>query len=181
MAKTFKELTAYFSQVGADSVSHTEKSYVAHAIGVYTDLKEWGRDETFARIGLFHSIYGTALFQGFTLPLEKRSEIRDMIGEYAEWVVYLNCAMDRDSFDAQVPRREAPYPIRDRFTDQDIPLDETTFDDLVTLHLCDWLEQVERSQQWAYRRQAFRDMAERLGGIALTSFDEVFAREPTAA
>jgi hypothetical protein len=55
-----------FTEVGADQVSHTEKSYVAHAIGVYTDLKEWGFDEEFARIRLFHSIYGTQLFQGCT-------------------------------------------------------------------------------------------------------------------
>jgi hypothetical protein len=178
MAPTFKELTAYFTKVGADQVSHTEKSYVAHAIGVYTDLKEWGFDEDFARIGLFHSIYGTQLFQGFTLPLEKRGEIRDMIGEYPEHLVYVNCAMDRDSFDAQVPRREAPYAILDRFTSEHIEQDEKTFDDLVSVHLCDWLEQVERSESWDYRRNAFETMAERLGGIGAESFARTFAKEP---
>ena len=181
MPPTFKELTSYFTKVGADQVSHSEKSYVAHAIGVYTDLKEWGFDEEFARIGLFHSIYGTQLFQGFTLPVEKRGEIRDMIGEYPEFIVYVNCAMDRDSFDAQVTRREAPYPILDRLMGETIELDEKTFDDLVSVHLCDWLEQVERSEMWDYRRDAFRNMAQRLGGVGEDSYHETFEREPRSS
>ncbi len=178
MPPTFKELTAFFGEVGADKVGHTNKSYVAHAIGVYTDLKEWGFDEEFARIGLFHSIYGTQLFQGFTLPLERRGDIRRMIGDHPEFLVYVNCAMDRDSFDAQVPCRDAPYPIIDRFTKEQIVLDEKTFDELVSIHLCDWLEQVERSEMWDYRRDAFHAMAQRLGGIAAESYERTFAREP---
>jgi hypothetical protein len=178
MPPTFKELTAYFVEIGADQVSHTEKTYLAHAIGVYNDLKTWGFDEEFARIGLFHSIYGTQIFQGFALPVERRDEIRAMIGERAEYIAYLNCAMDRDSFDAQVTRRQAPYPITDRLTGEEIVLDEKTFDDLVNLHLCDWLEQVERSASWDYRREAFLNMAQRLGGVAVESHERVFGREP---
>ena len=178
MTPTFKELTAFFAEIGADQVSHTEKTYVAHAIGVYNDLKKWGFDEEFARIGLFHSIYGTEIFQRFALPLERRDEIRDMIGERAEYIVYLNCAMDRASFDSQVTRREAPYPIIDRLTGEEIVLDEKTFDDLVSVHLCDWLEQVERSESWDYRREEFRHMAERLGGVAAESYEKVFGKYP---
>ena len=37
------------------------------------------------------------------------------------------------------------------------------FDDLCRVHLFDWLEQVPRSQEWDYRRAAYRKMAERLG------------------
>src|SRR5579885_2835265 len=112
---TFKELTAFFREVGADSVAHTDKGYLAHAIGVYNDLKTWGCDEELARVGLFHSIYGTELFQGFTLPLDRRNEVRDLIGERAERLSYLNCAMDRAHFDAQVSNSSGPYTIRDRF------------------------------------------------------------------
>ena len=86
--------------------------------------------------------------------------------------------MDRDSFDAQVPCRDAPYPIIDRFTKEQIVLDEKTFDELVSIHLCDWLEQVERSEMWDYRRDAFHAMAQRLGGIAAESYEKTFAREP---
>jgi len=174
MPPTFKELTAFFSEIGADQIKHTEKTYMAHAIGVHNDLKTWGFDEEFARIGLFHSIYGTEIFQGFTLPVERRDEIRALIGERAEYIAYLNCAMDRASFDAQVIRREAPYPIKDRLTGKEIVLDETTLDDLVNVHLCDWLEQVGRSESWEYRREEFRQMAVRLGGVAMESYERVY-------
>jgi hypothetical protein len=44
------------------------------------------------------------------------------------------------------------------------------------------LEQVPRSTYgWGYRREAFRRMAERLGGPALATYDRVFAGEPVAA
>ena len=52
------------------------------------------------------------------------------------------------------------------------------YDDIVRIHLCDWLEQVGRSDKWDYRRDAFHNMARRLGGIALESFDQVFAAAP---
>ena len=39
---------------------------------------------------MFHSIYGTERFQGFTLPLERRGEISALIGERAERLAYLN-------------------------------------------------------------------------------------------
>ena len=178
MQPSFKDLTNFFIDIGANDVAHTEKPYLAHAIGVYNDLKKWGFDEDFARIGLFHSIYGTELFQGFTLSLEHRDQIKGLIGEHAEYLAYLNCCMDRDSFDAQVVNRQAPYTIIDRFTGLPLALSQEIFDDLVSVHLCDWLEQVERWGNWDYRRDAFANMAERLGGIGATSYAAVFAREP---
>ena len=66
---TFKELTDFFQQVGAADVRHTTKSYLAHAIAVRGDLKQWGCNEELQSVGLFHSIYGTERFQRFTLPL----------------------------------------------------------------------------------------------------------------
>jgi hypothetical protein len=182
MPPTFKELTDYFIAVGANEVSHTNKTYLAHAIGVYGDLKKWGADEDLCRVGLFHSIYGTELFQGFTLPLEKRGEVRDMIGVSAERLAYINCAMQRDSFDAIISQEQEPYVIKDRLTGGVIEMDKEEFDRLCTLHLCDWLEQVARWENWDYRRAAFTALATRLGGIAQEEFDRVFAAAlPVAA
>ncbi|NKB70814.1 MAG: hypothetical protein GKR89_27400 [Candidatus Latescibacteria bacterium] len=181
MQPTFKQLTQFFIDVGADQVSHTNKTYLAHAIGVYRDLKAWGCTEELARVGLFHSIYGTEIFQGFTLPVERRGEIRELIGERAEFLAYVNCAMDRASFDAQVLETEAPYTITDRLTGGPIAMNQENFDDLVRIHLCDWLEQVARWGQWDYRRETFENMAQRLGGVALDSFNQIFAQAPPTA
>ena len=178
MAPSFKELTAFFQQVGAADVGHTNKTYLAHCIGVHNDMKKWGGIEEICRAALFHSMYGTELFQDFALPIERRGEVREMIGERAEYLVYVNCAMERDTFDGLMEQPEAPYVIGDRLTGGEIKMTRADFDDLVTLHLCDWLEQVARWGKWDYRRDAFGRMARRLGGIAEQRWNEVFAEAP---
>ena len=133
MQPSFKELTNYFIGLGAAEINHSDKTYLAHAIGVYNDMKALGGTDELCRAALFHSIYGTQGFQGFILPIERQAELRELIGDHA---------------------------------------------DLVCIHLCDWLEQVRRDQRWDHRRDAYRKMAEYLGGSALASYDRVFAFEP---
>ena len=177
MAQTFKQLTDFFVTIGADQIKHSDKGYLAHAIGVHGDLKSWGCDEDVCRGGMFHSIYGTEFFQRFTLPVERRGEVQQQIGPRAERLAYLNCAMDRASFDSAVQRATPPYRFRDRLTEEEIELSEQEFNDLCTIHLCDWLEQVPRSKLWDYRVDAYRRLAERLGGVSLDSYRLVFGRD----
>jgi hypothetical protein len=181
MAPTFKQLTDFLLAQGADDVAHSGKSYLAHNIGVYRYLKDRGCSEELCRAGMFHSIYGTELFQRFSLPVERRPEVRELIGERAERLAYANCAMDRATFDGAVTQRGGPYRFRDRLTGETIELSAEDFDDLCRIHLYDWLEQAPRSQKWDYRREAYRNLADRLGGIALNSYEQVFAGESAAA
>ena len=180
METGFKQLTDFLVQLGTDQVSHTNKSYLAHVIGVYRYCKARGCDEELSRAGMFHSIYGTELFQRFSLPLEQRAAVRGLIGERAERLAYLNCAMDRPSFDRALERAGGPYRFRDRFTGAEVELAAGDFDDLCRIHLYDWLEQVGRSGKWDYRRDAYRRIAERLGGVAKEAYDSVFVREHAA-
>ncbi len=181
MEPKFKDLTDYIIALGAADVGHTEKTYLAHAIGVYNDMKAWNGTPELCRAALFHSIYGTQGFQGFTLPLDRQPELRTLIGDYAEELAYLNCFMDRASLDDQVTQAEGPYTIIHRVTGEPMMLTKGEYEDLIRLHLCDWLEQAPRAHQWNYRRTAYRQMAERLGGVALAAYDRVFALEPTTA
>jgi hypothetical protein len=173
MAATFKQLTDFFVSLGADQIPHTETVYLAHAIGVHNDLRSWGCDEEICRAGLFHSIYGTEGFQRFALPLERRDEVRQRIGRRAELLAYLNCAMDRASFDAAVERGTPPYRFRDRLADHQVELSEQDFDDLCTIHLCDLIEQVPRSKRYDYRADSYARLAARLGGVALENYRRV--------
>jgi len=181
MKPTFKELTDYLVSLGTADIGHSEKTYLAHAIGVRNDMVAWGGSDDLCHAALFHSIYGTQQFQDFTLPLERRSELQNLIGDYAEKIAFVNCFMDRDTLDTQVSEIKESYPITNRETGEEMLLTKDEYDDLVRLHLCDWLEQVERSDWWEYRRVAYRGMAERLGGVALESYDDVFAREHVSA
>jgi hypothetical protein len=181
MAPDFKRLTDFLVGMGVGQVPHTHKSYLAHLIAVHRDLEAQGFPEEVCGAGMFHSIYGTQRFQGFTLPLERRGEVRALIGDRAERLAYLNCAMDRPSFDRALERDEEPCRFADRITGQEVRMSRPDFDDLCRVHLFDWLEQVPRSREWEYRRAAYRRMAERLGPSALAAYDRVFAAEAAGA
>ena len=174
MNPSLKDMTNFLIKIGAGEIGHSNKSYLAHAIGVHNDLKAWECDEELCRAGFFHSIYGTEGFQAFTLPLERRSELDALIGERAERIAYWNCAMDRASFDAVLDQAEGPYRIIDRLTGDEAQLSSQDYDDLIHVHLCDFLEQVARAETWGYRREAFSKMAERLGGVALEAYNHTF-------
>ena len=175
MDKSFKQLTDFLVGLGTEQVGHTHKSYLAHLIGVYRDMESGGCPEEVCRAGMFHSIYGTERFQRFALPVARRPDVRALIGERAERLAYINCAMDRASFDRAVEQSGGPYGITDRLTGEEIALAPEDFNDLCRVHLYDWLEQVPRSKNWDYRRAAYRRMAIRLGRAALQAYDEVFA------
>jgi hypothetical protein len=177
MDKNWKRLTDFLVGLGIEQIAHTQKSYLAHLIGVYRSMEEQGCTEEVCRAGMFHSIYGTERFQGFKLPLERRAEVRDLVGERAERIAYLNCAMNRASFDRALEQPEGPYRIVDRLTGEEVQLSRADFDDLCRVHLYDWLEQAPRSQKWDYRREAYRRMAERLGKGAISAYDAVFSQE----
>jgi hypothetical protein len=182
MPATFKQLTDFLLNLGIDQVAHTQKNYLAHLISVYKLLQAGGYGEDVCRGGLFHSIYGTEKFQGFKLTLDRRSELVELIGNRAERLAYWNCLMDRASLDEQLGQTSGPFVIRNRETGEAMELTRSEFEDLCCVHLFDWLEQAPRSRfGWDYRRSAYRQMAERLGGPAVTAFDQVYAGAPSGA
>ena len=181
MDKDFKRLTDFLVGIGVEQVPHTHKSYLAHLIAVFRLLESQGCPQDVCRAGMFHSIYGTERFQGFTLPLERRDEVRGLIGDRAEHLAYLNCAMDRASFDRVLDQVVEPYRIIDRITGKEVSLVQHDFDDLCRVHLLDWLEQVPRSREWDYRRAAYRRMAERSGEPAVENYERIFALERAEA
>jgi hypothetical protein len=182
MAADFKRLTDFLVGLGIEKVGHTGKSYLAHLIGVYKLMEAQGCPAEVCRAGMFHSIYGTELFQGFKLPLERRSELAALIGARSERLGYLNCVMDRASLDRALEKAKGPYPITERLSGVVVELSAEDFDDLCRVHLYDWLEQAPRSEYgWGYRRAAYRRMAERLGKPALAAYERVFVQEGAAA
>jgi hypothetical protein len=181
MDKDYKRLTEFLVGMGMEQIPHTDKSYLAHLIAVYRLLESQGYSQDVCRAGMFHSIYGTEKFQGFTLPLARRDEVRALIGDRAERLAYLNCAMDRASFDRALSRRDEPYRIVDRISGESVELSRADFDDLCRVHLYDWLEQVPRSKEWDYRRTPYRKIAERLGPTAEEDYERTYAREEAEA
>lgn len=182
MAASYKQLTEFLVNLGIEKVAHTEKTYLGHLVNVYRLMQSEGCTEEVCQAGMFHSIYGTQKFQGFKLELHQRRDVRAMIGDRAEKLAYLNCAMQRETFDEAAEGNGEVYRFTDRITSEPVELNRADFDDLCRVHLYDWLEQVPRSRYgWGYRRRAYRRMAERLGGNALKAYDRVFATEPAVS
>lgn len=183
MDHDYKKLTAFLVNLGTDQVAHTQKNYLAHLVAVYHLMKNEGCTDELCRAGMYHSIYGTEQFQRFSLPLERRGEVRELIGERAERLAFWNCAMDRSTFDRALEQNAGPYRIVLRNTREEVEMNEEDFNDLCRIHLFDWLEQVARSTRlgWNYRRAAYRRMSERLGPKVVEVYTRVFSQETAPA
>lgn len=171
---TLKQMAAFLRERGGDDVEHTGGNYVGHCASVYRDMKTWGYSEELAIVGFFHSVYGTGIFQRFKLELDQRPAVRELIGERAEWLCFLNCSIDYDEFDRLVKQQRGPYRMTSRLTGETLEVSDRDFEDLVAVHLVDRLEQVPRSEAFDWRRDAFRRMAERVGPEAVARFEAVY-------
>ena len=60
-------------------------------IGTAKLLKELGRNETEQKAGLFHSIYGTEYYKHSEKLNVNREEVKNLIGEESENLVYIFC------------------------------------------------------------------------------------------
>jgi hypothetical protein len=89
--------------------------------------------------------------------------------------------MDRARWDRIFLDQTGERCVVNRLTGEEYPLSQADFDDLTTIHVCDWLEQVPRSLDWDYRRAAYQAMAKFLGGIAAEECDRVYALETAPA
>ncbi len=183
--RSLPELLDFLYSLGTAEIDHTGHDFLTHLRAVHDLLDEHGCGGELAVAGLFHSIYGTEKFQDFCLSLDRRDEVRDLIGERAERIAWLNCIMDRSTFDAAVSAAlvgETELTIGDREGNPPTPLTRDQLRDLATVHLFDWLEQVERSEfGWDYRRDAYREMAQLVGPEAQALHSKVFDREPRAS
>lgn len=189
---------AFLNGVGAGGVAHTGNGkFDAHLLGVRRVMMSWVPDDlALADAGLFHSVYGTEGFQGFTLPYERRDDVRALIGERAERLVWIFCVVDRLSVDNDLDSPSGAHAFRARpeMGGFDIPLDDRDWFDFITLTLGDWLEQVEGAaraanpkfewdvgEAWKYRRGAYAEMAKIVGErvpAAKALHEAVYAREP---
>ena len=122
MNNIYKRMTDFLIGIGIEDIPHTHKTYLGHLIAVYRMMQLEGCTEEVCQAGMFHSVYGTERFQGFKLPLERRDEVRSLIGDRAERLAYINCAMDRASLDRALAQPTGPYKILDRLTGQEIVL-----------------------------------------------------------
>ncbi|WP_374777920.1 hypothetical protein OG756_39030 [Streptomyces sp. NBC_01310] len=105
---------AWLRELGAQDLAHPGGTLLAHLERVRDVLASWGARPALQRAGLCHAFYGTDGFPTGLLPLARRAELAEVIGDEAEAIVYLYAACDRASSYPTFACEEAVF--RDRFT-----------------------------------------------------------------
>lgn len=135
---------SFLRGMGADANPHSNADLLEHLVGVAALLASWGARAALCRAGLFHSIYGTTAYAAACLPPTQRDALRERIGDEAERLTYLFCAMDRKSFLANKSQPAQTRTILDRFQACAVAVTRQDIADLSHLLAANWLEQRER-------------------------------------
>ena len=139
-----RALLDFLADVGADTVRHNlNEDLLPHLIGTRDLLRSWGARGALCDAGLFHSVYGTEYFATETLSVGRRDDVREVIGEAAEAIVWLWCFGVRLTLRENLARSEG-LRMRDRRTAEWLPISASQFEDLVNLWIADTLEQLPR-------------------------------------
>ena len=133
-----------------EGMPHSGRALFDHLLGTRQVLVEWGARPALCDAGLFHSIYGTEHFEPTAVPLTRRDEVRQLIGEEAESLVWLYSMMRRDQFFQDLGKDRNPS-VQHRETGEQIALSGTQHQDLLTLLLANSLEAFPRCS-WFERR-----------------------------
>ena len=80
---------------GANRIEHPGGTLLDHVTRVRALLEQWGARRALQSAGLCHAFYGTDGFHTALLDLSQRNELRHMIGEEVEQIVYLYASCDR--------------------------------------------------------------------------------------
>ncbi|RAG83737.1 hypothetical protein DN069_20730 [Streptacidiphilus pinicola] len=99
---------------GAADLEHPGGTLLAHLDRVGALLTTWGARPALATAGLCHAFYGTDGFAVALLPLERREELVQAIGEEAEATVYFYASCDRKASYRHLTDDDAEFT--DRFT-----------------------------------------------------------------
>eukprot|EP00746_Dinoflagellata_sp_MGD_P088771 gnl/MRDRNA2_/MRDRNA2_35092_c0_seq1.p1 gnl/MRDRNA2_/MRDRNA2_35092_c0~~gnl/MRDRNA2_/MRDRNA2_35092_c0_seq1.p1 ORF type:complete len:634 (-),score=129.02 gnl/MRDRNA2_/MRDRNA2_35092_c0_seq1:79-1980(-) len=166
--------------------SRGEGDLLSHLSGCRNTMATtFHESDALVNAALFHSIYGTEGFQGKTVPLSERDQVRSLIGEVAEEVAFLNCVMDRSSLDEAVQNGTCNFLARPEFLEKfgslELRPQPPVFDGLLKVHLVDWMDGVEFYRFWGYRREAYARIAHRLNGKFLEKYKEMLQREPVGS
>src|SRR5438034_1354507 len=173
----FANLIRFLRKANTDGMPHSDRALLDHLMGTRRLLIEWGARPAVCDAGLFHSVYGTEHYEPKAIPLTRRAEVRQLIGDEAESLAWLFCMMRRETFDQNLGQA-GELSVQHRLTGEWLPLTGAKFRDLVTLTFANTLEAFPRLS-WSVRRSCraylrpFRNMA--ISG-ARSAFDHCDAR-----
>jgi len=138
---------------GSGLIKHSQRSLFDHLLATYKILRSWDASEALSLAGLFHSVYGTASFKPAMVSSTKREEVRLVIGEEAEALVWLFGMMTPQSFRGTLnllftETVETPaFVLTHRLTSEAMSCSRADFLSLINLTVANALEQAARLQE----------------------------------
>ena len=71
----------FLRKANTEGMPHSDRGLFDHLLGTRQLLVEWGSRPALCDAGLFHSIYSTEHYEQTAVPLTRRDEVRQLIGE----------------------------------------------------------------------------------------------------
>jgi hypothetical protein len=133
-----ERIMAFLDKHHASETPHTGRKFIEHLEGTERLLKEWEMPEHVQLAGLFHSIYGTNLFQVASASFGEREEISALIGPSAEWLAYLFCSTARPN---AFLSWDGDGKMINRHTKQEIYVTNTERLELIAIEVANHIEQ----------------------------------------
>ena len=143
----------FLRKASTEQMPHSEVGLFDHLLGTRRLLVEWKARPALCDAGLFHSVYSTEHYELKAIPLSMRDEVRQLIGDEAESLVWLFCMMRRKTLFDQKLHKDRDFSVQHRLTGEWIPLTEGQFHDLITMTFANSLEAFPRCS-WIWRRIA---------------------------
>lgn len=146
----------FLRKASTEQMPHSEVGLFDHLLGTRQLLVEWKARPALCDAGLFHSVYSTDQYELAAIPLSMRDEVRQLIGDEAESLVWLFCMMRRETLFDQLDK-DRDFSVQHRLTGEWIPLTEGQFHDLITMTFANSLEAFPRCP-WNVRRNIRRGL-----------------------
>ena len=150
MDEHLEDCLRFLRKANTEGMPHSDRALLDHLLGTRQLLVEWGSRPALCDAGLFHSIYSTEHYEQTAVALTRRDEVRQLIGDEAESLVWLFCMMRRETFFLDLGKDRSPS-VQHRETGEQIPLSGTQHQDLLTLLFANALEALPRCS-WFERR-----------------------------
>lgn len=150
-------------------IRHFGRPLKDHLVGTHDLLEQWECGHELCLAGLFHSVYGTRTFKSVTLETTYRQRLRELIGEYAESLVYIFCMSDRKKL--LMDNFSEPFFWVNHSTGEKTELSGGFLGDLVELEAANYVEQlpfgtVETDAVFHDMRTRFEIAESRMSGAA---------------
>jgi hypothetical protein len=91
----YQKLINFLFDKNCHNIKHSHSNFLNHLVGTFNILKKWKQPEHLCIAGMFHNIYGNQYFNP-NLNIT-REQIKNLIGEAAENLVYKYVNCDRNT------------------------------------------------------------------------------------